>query len=137
MSQENVEAIRAVYAGWSEGDFRAGQEVLDPLVLFVHPPPLPEPGTYLGVEQLGEYMRGFLESWSHITIEAEDITDTDGDTVIASVRQRGVGRESGAETELRYVQVWSFRGGKVIRLENFREHADALEAAGLRGQRTQ
>ena len=132
MSQENVETIRAIYARWSEGDFRAFLDVLDPLVLFVHPPAFPEPGTYLGVEQMVEFMRGFLESWSPLTIEAEDITEADGCTVVARVLQSGVGSGSGAKTELRYSQVWSFRGGKVIRLENFREHAKALEAAGLR-----
>jgi hypothetical protein len=52
--------------------------------------------------------------------------------VVAAICQRGVGEESGAATELRYFQVWSFRGGKVIRLEGFRERAEALEAAGLR-----
>ena len=34
--------------------------------------------------------------------------------------------------EFRYFHVWSFRGGKVIRLETFRERAEAFEAAGLR-----
>ena len=43
----------------------------------------------------------------------------------------GVGSESGAETEFRYFQVWSFRGRRVIRLENFRERSDALAAAGM------
>ncbi len=131
MSQENVEIVRAVYERWGEGDFRAILDVVDPLVLFVLRPPLPESGTYLGVERLVEYTRGFLEPWSHITIEAEDITDLEG-TVIATVRQRGVGSGSGAETDLRYFQVWSFRGRRVIRLEGFRERAEALEAAGLR-----
>jgi ketosteroid isomerase-like protein len=51
--------------------------------------------------------------------------------VVAAVRQRGVGGASGAATEFRYYQVWSFRGRKVIRLENFREHLEALEAVGL------
>ena len=132
MSQENMEIVRGVYARWGEGDFRASMEVLDPLVLFVHPPPLPEPGTYLGVDQVREFMRGFLESWSPLTIEAEDITQADSGTVVVAVLQSGIGSGSGAKTDLRYSQVWSFRGGKVIRLENFREHAEALEAAGLR-----
>ena len=109
MSQENVEIVRAVYERWGEGDFRAVLDVVDPLVLFVLRPPLPESGTYLGVERLVDYTRGFLEPWSHITIEAEDITDAEG-TVVARVRQHGVGSGSGAETELRYFQVWSFRG---------------------------
>ena len=132
MSQENVEVARAVYARWGEGDFRASLDVFDPLVLFINPPPFPDPGPYLGVERVIEYMRGFLESWSHITIEAEDINEANGGTVVATVRQRGVGSGSGAETDLHYFQVWSFRGRKVIRLENFRERAEALEAAGLR-----
>jgi ketosteroid isomerase-like protein len=130
MSEENVEAIRAVYERFSMGDFRASLDVVDPLVVFVQRPEFPEPGTYLGIARLVEYTRGFLEPWSRITIEAEDIAAA-GDTVVATVRQRGVGRESGAATEFRYFQVWSFRGRKVIRLENLRNEAEALEAAGL------
>ena len=131
MSEENLEGIRAVYERFSKGDFRASLDVVDPLVLFVQRPEFPESGTYLGIARLVEYTRGFLEPWSHITIEAEDIAGA-GDSVVATVRQRGVGRESGAATELRYFQVWSFRDRKVIRLENFRTEAEALEAAGLR-----
>ena len=130
MSEENVDAIRAVYEGFANGDFRASLDVFDPHVLFVQDPGLPESGTYLGLKRLAEYTRGFLEPWTHITIEAEEITDA-GDTVVAAVCQRGVGIESGARTEFRYFQVWSFRGGKVIRFENFRERSEALDAAGL------
>jgi ketosteroid isomerase-like protein len=52
--------------------------------------------------------------------------------VVVAVRQRGVGRESGAPAELPYFQVWTFRGRAVIRLEQFRDRDDALEAVGLR-----
>ena len=131
MSQENVQVVRSVYERWSQGDFRGGLDVLDPLVLFVLPPEFPDAGTYLGVERLAEYTRGLLEPWTRFTIEAEEIADA-GDSVVVAVLQRGVGDESGAATEFRYFQVWSFRGPKVIRLENIRERAEALEAAGLR-----
>jgi ketosteroid isomerase-like protein len=130
MSEENVEIVRDIYERWREGDFRTSVDVLDPLVLLVMRREFPDAGTYLGCERLAEYTRGFLEPWSRITIEAEDITDA-GDSVVVAVRQAGVGGESGAATEFRYFQVWSLRGRKVIRLENFRERAEALEAAGL------
>jgi len=94
-------------------------------------PEFPDAGTYLGLERLGEYTRGFLEPWTRLTIEAEEITDA-GDSVVAAVVQRGVGDGSGAPTEFRYFHVWSFRGGKVIRLECVRQRAEALEAVGLR-----
>lgn len=130
MPVDHVDALREVYARWSEGDFSASLAVADPLILFVLGPEFPDAGTYLGVERLREYTRGFLEPWSSITIEAEEITPA-GDSVVVAVLQRGAGGESGVTTELRYFQVWSFRGAKAIRLENFRERAGALEAAGL------
>jgi ketosteroid isomerase-like protein len=130
MSQENVESIRGVYARWSRGDFRASVDLLDPLVLFVLRPEFPDAGTYLGLQRLGEYTRDFLDPWTRLTIEAEEITDA-GDSVVVAIVQRGVGDGSGAPTELRYFHVWSFRGRKVIRLECIRQRAEALEAVGL------
>jgi ketosteroid isomerase-like protein len=130
MSKRNVEAIRGVYERWGEGDFRASVDLFDPLALLVMNPEFPDAGTYLGVESIAEYTRAFLEPWARITIEAEEIADA-GDNVVVAVSQRGVGDASGAATELRYFHVWSFRGDKVIRLETFRERAEALEAAGL------
>ena len=130
MSRENVATVRAVYKRWSSGDFRAIRDVIDPEFVLVMRPEFPDAGLYRGVERLAEYTRGFLEPWTRIVIEAEEITDA-GDRVVAAVHQHGVGAESGIPVELRYWQVWSFRDRKVIRLENFRERSDALEAAGL------
>lgn len=130
MSGETLEAVRAIYDRFGEGDFRVSLEYVDPQVVFVLPPGFPESGTYLGIDALGDYTREFLEPWDQITIEAEEMIAA-GDSVVAAVRQTGVGSESGAATEFRYFQVWTFRGPKVIRLENFRERSDALKAAGL------
>jgi ketosteroid isomerase-like protein len=132
MSEENVAAVRAVYERWGAGDFRAGLDLFDPEVVFVMHPGFPDAGIYNGVAGIGDYTRGFLEAWGRIAIEAEDITDA-GNDVLAAVRQHGVGTGSGAVTDLRYFQVWSFRGRKVVRLENFRERGDARAAAGSSG----
>jgi ketosteroid isomerase-like protein len=130
MSEENVEAIRRVYERWREGDLRADDDLLDPLILFVVSPEFPDTGTYLGLEALADYTRALLESWTSLTIEAEAFTDA-GNTIVASVLQSGVGAGSGAATEFRFFHVWTFRGRKVIRVESFRERVDALEVAGL------
>jgi ketosteroid isomerase-like protein len=131
MAQSNLEAVRAVYERWGTGDFRASLEVMDPDVVFVMPPDLPDPGTYRGLEELAGYMKQFLEPWTHIAIEAEELFDG-GDTVVAAIRQHGTGSATGIETEMRYFQVWSFSGEKVVRLENTRDRARAFDAAGLR-----
>lgn len=132
MSEENLAAVRAVYERWAAGDFRAGLDLFDPEIVFVMNPGFPDAGVYHGVAGIGAYTRGFLEAWGRIAIEAEEITDA-GTNVLAAVRQHGVGTGSGAVTDLRYSQVWFFHGRKVVRLENFREQVDALDAAGLSG----
>ena len=122
--------VRKVFDRWGEGDFRASVELFDPHVVLVLRPEFPDSGAYLGLEGVADYMRGFLEPWTHITIEADEFVEA-GDSVLVHVIQRGVGDASGVETELRYFQLWSFRGGTVIRLESIRERDQALEAAGL------
>jgi len=132
MAQENVEAVRGVYERWARGDFAAGTDLLDPEAVLVIGSDFPDAGTYEGLPGIREYMRGFLEPWTRLTIAAEELTDG-SDAVLAAVRQSGVGESSGVETELRYFQVWTFRAGKVVRLENFRDPAHARAAAGVPG----
>ena len=128
--EENIATIRGVYDRWSVGDF-SDTEFFDPLVVFVMRPQFPDAGTYLGLERVAEYMRGFLEPWERITISMEEIYGA-GDSVVAKIHQQGAGGASGAVTDFRYFQVWSFRGGKVIRFETVRERGEAMELAGLR-----
>jgi len=45
MSHQNVEAVRGVYARWSNGDFQASLDLFDPLTLLVLPAGFPEAGT--------------------------------------------------------------------------------------------
>jgi ketosteroid isomerase-like protein len=132
MSQDRVAAVRSIYDRWREGDFRTKFDLFDQNVVFVMPPELPEAGTYLGSEAVAEYTRGFLEPWTKVTMDAEELLPA-GDSVLASIIQRATGDASGAATELRYLQLWTFRGDKVIRLENFRDRDQALEAAGISG----
>jgi ketosteroid isomerase-like protein len=89
----------------------------------------PVGGAYHGIDAVAAYTRSLLEDQT-VTMEADEV-DAVGDSVVVAVRQHAVGRTSGVPTEIRYFTVWSFRGRKVIRIESFRERAEALEAAGL------
>ena len=131
MSEENVEAVRAIYERFSEGDFRASVDLFDRHVLYLMTPDAPEADEdYVGVEAVATATRRLFETWADLTMDAEELIVA-GDTVLVSVRQRGVARISGVPTEAHYFTLWSFRGRKVIRIENFPERAQALEAAGL------
>jgi ketosteroid isomerase-like protein len=131
MSGQNVDAVRRIYERWGRGDFRAGPELYDPHVLLILRPEFPESGAYLGPDEIARYMReDFLADFEGAEIRGEEFLDA-GDTVVVRVHQRATGPGSGAPVEMRYYQLWTFRGGSVIRIESIREREEALEAAGL------
>jgi ketosteroid isomerase-like protein len=132
MSQENVEVVRRIYEGWGRGDFRAGTELYDPYVLLVLRSGFPDAGAYCGLEEIRRYMRDeYLADLDGAVIVGEELLEA-GDSVVVRVNQQATGTGSGAPVEMRYYQVWTFRGGSVIRIESIRGRDEALEAAGLR-----
>jgi hypothetical protein len=87
---------------------------------------------YCGPAEVARYRREvFLPEWEDLAIAGEESLDA-GDSVVVHVHQHGAGRQSHAFGELRYFQVWTFRGTSVTRIESVMERAEALEAAGLR-----
>ena len=54
-----------------------------------------------------------------------------GDRVVVAVHMRGRGRASGIEVDARLYDVYTLRGGKIVRMDQFTERSDAFEAAGL------
>jgi ketosteroid isomerase-like protein len=132
MSQENVEALRAVYEEWAKGNFAAGGDLWDRRVLFIPMSDLPDVGDYLGPEGVTAFMGAFLQAWTNFTIAAEELIEA-RDSVVVVANQQGAGRESGIPAELpQQFHVWTFRGRAVIRFEAFQNRAEALEAVGLR-----
>lgn len=130
MDEKPIEIIRRVYERWAEGDFTAGGELYDDASVFVLSSDFPDSGIYLGPEQMKKYMHGFLEPWENITIECLDLSES-GDTVIAEVRQSGEGSRSGAATAFTYFQVWTFRTGTLMRLQNYMHRDQAYAAVSV------
>jgi ketosteroid isomerase-like protein len=131
VSRENVEAVHRVYEGWGRGDLRVPDQLYDPHVLLVLRPEFPDAGAYCGPDEIREYTHHLLAAWESFAISAENFIEA-GDSVVVSVRQHAKGVGSGVPAEFRYFQVWTFRGGSVIRIESIRDRDDALEAVGLR-----
>ena len=130
MSQENLDVVRATYDEYAKGNLRAGLDLYDPFTVFIPIPQFPTSGPYLGPEGIGAFMRAYLEGWANLTMTAEDLIEAES-SVLVTVRQRAAGKESGASTTIRYFEVWTFRGRGVVRIEQFRDRATALEAVGL------
>lgn len=117
-----------MYDGWGAGDFSVGADLWHPEVDFVIGPDFPDTGHYHGLEGVLRYTKLFLEPWDRITIEAEEMEVVE-ESIVAAVLQAGTGSVSGAATEFRYFQVWTFADGKVIHWQNYRDRESAMEAA--------
>jgi ketosteroid isomerase-like protein len=126
MSEENVEAVRAIYAEWAHGNLGAGLTLYDPDLVFM----APDEGRVTGIQEAQTWMRRWLEAWDNFTITAREVIPA-GDSVFVAVQEHGVGKESGIPMERSYFAVWTFRGPSVIRLEQMWDRAAALEAIGL------
>ena len=92
---------------------------------------MPDGRIYHGHEGVREFWRDWTGTWDDFDFELEEAVDA-GDDVLVRVRQVGKGRESGAPVALSFGQIWTLRGGKVIRFRAFPTFEEALEAAGLR-----
>jgi ketosteroid isomerase-like protein len=133
MSQENVEIVREIYEAWSNGDFRAGADLLDQHVMFVVSPDFPEFGVFVGPEGVRQFMKRFLAQWKRLTIEAKHL-EAFGDTVLADIVQHQEGRASGLAGDISTFMLFTFRGRKIVRIESVLHRAEALEAVGLSEQ---
>jgi ketosteroid isomerase-like protein len=67
--------------------------------------------------------------WDDYTLAAEEFVDM-GERVLVTVRLGGRGRGSGVEIDARFYDVYTLRDGMIVRMDQFTERAEALEAAG-------
>ncbi len=135
MSQENVEAFKRGIAAWNREDIDATLEVFDPEVEWRPAVPrLLGGGTavYRGRHDVREWLQELDETIAELRIEISEIRDL-GERVLAVGQLRRHGRESGAEVESPIGYVVEFKNGKVIRIDDYLEPKEALEAAGLSG----
>ena len=132
MSQENVEALRRLFALVGEGgNPEALYELLDPSIEFTMPPENVDGGRYVGHAGVRRYFRRWAGTWESWHFHPESLIDVGDDRVVVALYERGRGKGSGVEVENRIGQVWTFRDGLVVRWENYRTLSEALEAAEL------
>jgi ketosteroid isomerase-like protein len=128
MLEENVEILRETYESWNRGDLDAVIEFFDDDVVVRTVEDWPE-RVVRGKAAVVSFYRGYAETVGHNTA-IEDLIDA-GDSVVVRVRGRLSGDQTGIEVDLRFSHVTRFRDGKVVLVEYFWDHQEAIEAAGL------
>jgi ketosteroid isomerase-like protein len=128
MSRENVELAKAFYEAWNAGDMDAVRETYDPDVIIRTDEAWPERGPYVGREAVLRWLEQLRDTWDSDVLETISLTDA-GDRVVIRQRWRTIGH--GPEANLEVTSVSTYRKRKVILVEFFLDHAEALEAVGL------
>ena len=134
MSLENVEIVRGIYDAVTRRDDVTPYEVYAEAIVWdlsnTQRALLLTKPVYQGHEGVRQFWREGLSVFGEIDFEVEELLDA-GDQVLAVIREREVGRASGAPVETTHLAVWTLASGKVTRMQVFEDRRQALAAAGL------
>ena len=129
MSQENVEIVKSGFAGFESGQFF---ELLDPEIEWEARRDLPDSSIYRGHDGVHQLLGRFSEVMDEIWFRPEEFIPIGEDRVAVPLRWGGKGKGSGAVVqESRETWLFTLRGEKVVRVQEFATREQALEAAGL------
>jgi ketosteroid isomerase-like protein len=121
VSRENVEIVRRFLAA----ELEEGLAYADPGIVWN---PIEESSAQ-GHDAVRASMGRWRAEWDDYELIPEGFADL-GDCVVATVRLRGRGRASGIEIDARFHDLYTLADGKIVRMDQFSEEAEALEAAG-------
>jgi ketosteroid isomerase-like protein len=91
----------------------------------------PEADAIRGREAAWDFYVEVVEAFERRAYGDAELVDAGADKVLVHQRNEVRGRTSGADVELNYWVVVTFREGKILRDHWFADRAEALEAAGL------
>jgi ketosteroid isomerase-like protein len=135
MSKENLETLQRAQTAWNADNLDAWLAEADPEVEW-------HTALEQALEGRGRTYRGHdgvrkawdeyrSKAWGGLINQIHEIRDL-GESVLVLGHLDVSGRTSGIGSSQEFGQLVTFRGGKILRTQDFLSHAEALEAAGLR-----
>jgi ketosteroid isomerase-like protein len=137
MSQENVEIVRAAYRAYIAGDREA---YLDFFAEDVEARPdasrFTEAKPFRGREEFRRFLAESDEDWEGGASSGEirEVFPVGDDRVVTLADWGGRGRASGIDLRSSLTSISTIRDGRIVKIEWFFDHAEALEAVGLSEQ---
>jgi ketosteroid isomerase-like protein len=130
MSQENVELVRRNNDAYNRRDVGAYLETVSESVSFRSRFSVMDNRGYRGHEELRRYFVELDEAWQRYEMALERLVDG-GAKVVGLFHLEAVGRESGLELEEYPGVVFRAEAGRIVQIDAYPTHAEALEAAAL------
>ncbi len=132
MSQENVEIVRRVYEVVEARGIEGLLELATDDIVWVSDPRFPGGGTHAGTANVRRWLTK-LWIYDQVSIEIEEIVDLE-DRALGITRFHGVSGDA-PPVDWLWCHLFAFRGGLISRAQSFLDRDEALEAAGLPGDR--
>jgi ketosteroid isomerase-like protein len=123
MSQGNVEIVRTFLMA----DVDDALTYADPGIVWNPIEELPTQGR----DAVRASLARWKAEWDDYKVLPEEFVDG-GDRIVVTVRLRGRGRGSGVDIDARFYDVYTLRDRKIVRMDQFTERSEAMEAVGLR-----
>lgn len=142
MSSENLEIVRAYFAGnpddlvaaiedpkWIQRVRRGLASLTTADFEFVsNRDSVGMPGRREGVEAFLAAYRNYAEMWESYSLKPQRLVEV-GDKVVVEAKIAGTTRTGGVQLEQYVAAVYTFEDGKIKRIEEFSDPADAYAAA--------
>ena len=128
MSAADVETLRWGYDAFRTEGVDAVLRFLDPEVEITPIREAPGSQTYRGHAGLRQYVDSLRDAFGEFGWDAEEMLDL-GSDVLVETRFHGQGRVSGIPVEATVYFLWSFRDGKVVRVNGYIDRDAALAAS--------
>lgn len=130
MSDENVEAVRRIFAAWSRGNF-SDVDWADPEIVFRGADDRLYAGEHRGVEAMARQWADWLHTMADFRVEALEYFGR-ADQVVTFNRFSGTGKASGVPLGgMAGACRFALRDQKIVELELYTDRKQALRDAGL------
>lgn len=130
MLDEKAESLRAGLDAFNQRDKATWLALVDREAENLPPRDWPEQAPIRGAEAIWDFYVDAVDAWDSAAFGWGEFVDVSPDTVVANQRAELRGRTSGAGVIWSYWVVWTFRDGKIVRIEWFADRDEALRTAG-------
>src|SRR5262245_7522145 len=130
MSEENVEIVRSWIDAFNRGGIEETLRYLDPEIEWTTAITYLKAGTYHGREGVRKWMQGAFADWESLQVEPERFIDA-ADQVVIPLQITAARGTTEPRAVFNFTTVAELQRGVIVRIRNYKDQAEALEAAGL------
>jgi ketosteroid isomerase-like protein len=130
MSEENVEFVLDSYRRFNAGEREAGLWFWHEDAEYHASRDDPDSAVHRGIEGIRRQFANWIEAYPDLQVEPLEARGR-GEMVFLWVRFAGHGAESGLPMEMQLAHVITMRAGRAVKLVEYFDRAEGLDAAGL------